>query len=468
MNYPIKFLLPNQNFKNVSIHSDDFPSNLDLNLYFDERNNCFCSTLELPAGQYSYQFNIDGEIVHDQLRAPQGGFAHLILTNESGIIFDIDKIFIKNNHVILFLGLDHDLWDSAVLNLQTLQGIQSVNGFHGFYEGAFEYQIFMFPIPADGVLLGYFELRQEDTLFYLGENGIKEEEWSVCPIEIFTKDMNVIAHHNDMVALYELSNSKAVLEFEKHCDYFEKFPVDHLVGDIDPNSILFEKLQAYPKQEPHHELSCLLRDIFIEKEDLTASMGLLGRYAYEHQKDLSTVSISLSDDQVSFWHVCHRELATAMRGILFQLLCTVTPKILFGEEIGLCKAGNERSMYWTKTKWNKDLYHFYVKLLKLRKKYPVLRQGSFRFVLQDCVVWGIERFMEGEESIYIFANHSKQNIVIDLTQVMNHSGAIIELLTEHPLKRKRVCTIFADSIGVFKMNGVHIPLKEDEELIEEY
>ncbi|MGL4388714.1 MAG: hypothetical protein ACRCTJ_04920 [Brevinema sp.] len=467
--YPIKFLLPNNNFKNVSIYSDNLPENIDTSMQYNERNNCFFQTIELPVGIYTYQFKADDQIINDILRAPHGGVAQLILSNETGIIFDLEKIFVKNNYIIISLGIDNNIWDSVTLNIQTLHGIQTISGFHGFFEGAFEYQIFMLPVPEDGTLLGYFELNKGEDLFYLGENGIKEQEWSISPIEISTKNLETTTENHDVLATYKLTHQKVIQEFEKHNDYFKKFPIDGLVGNIDKTSVLLKELKKYQDYHQNQELSCLLRDIFTEREEINPSMGLLGRYMYGSKKDISMIPFTLSDDQVSFWHVCRRELPTAMRGILFQMLCTLTPKILFGEEIGLVKTGIDRNMYWTKTKWNKELYNFYIKLLKLRKKYPVLRQGGFRFVLQDCAVWGVERFMPGEESIYIFANHSKQNIVIDLTRIMNHSGAIIELLTDHPLKRKKVCTIFADSIGVFKINGIHIPLKGDEEeLIEEY
>ncbi|MGL4561839.1 MAG: hypothetical protein ACRCV0_06095 [Brevinema sp.] len=469
--YPIKFLLPNKDYKNVSVHSDNFPQDIETSMIYNERNNCFSTTIELPEGTYTYRFKADDVFIDDVLRAPSGGIATLMLCNDDGLFFESDKVFIKNNSIILTLGIDSSIWDSAILNIQTLHGIQTISGYHGFFEGAFEYQHFTVPIPDEGVLLGYFELTKEDDHFYLGENGIKEQEWSISPLEISTENISSISQHNDVdiVASYYLTQPKVIQEFEKHYDYFEKFPIDHLVGKIETTSILLQNHKLYQDYPQNQALACLLRDIFTEKEEISPGMGLLGRYTYECRQDISTIPFTLSDDEVSFWHVCRRDIPTAMRGIIFQLFCTLNPKIIFGEEIGLVKTGSERNMYWTKTKWNKELYNFYVKLLKLRKKYPVLRKGGFRFVLQDCAVWGVERFMLGEDSIFIFANHSKQNVVIDLTKIMNHSGAIIEMLTDHPLKRKRVCTLFADSVSVFKINGIHVPLKEtDEELIEEY
>lgn len=463
--YPIRFLLPNEGFKKVCVESNDFPKETFTEMIFNERNNCFTTTIELPPGKYSYQFNADGKIIDDLLRAPQGGSALLRLGDSEGVIFELDKVFIKNNHIILTLGIDRSIWHDATLNIQTLQGIETIKGYHTFFEGSYEYQLFVVCIPPDSSLLAYFEISNGDQIFYLGENGLKEQEWSISPIEISVDTISIPSQSNEIIASYYLTHSKVIQEFEKHHQYFEKFPADYIMGDIEKNSILFKDHQIISVQNQHTLLASILRDIFIEKEDINPSFGLLGRYAYESRQDISTIPFFLSDSEVSFWHLCRREIPTATRGIIFQLLCTVAPQIVFGEEIGLVKTGNDRSMYWTKTKWNKELYNLYIKLLKLRKKYPVLRQGNFRFVLQDCCVWGIERYMPGEESIYIFANHSKNNVVIDLTQIMNHSGAIIELLTDHPLKRKRVCTLFGESVNVFKMNGIHMPLKDSDSSI---
>ena len=454
MKYPIKFILPAEKYKSVSIHSNDFPVDIDLQLDFCDRNHYFVKTIDLPSGVYRYQFLADGEIVHDQLRAPKGGEAILILGSETnqGVIFDLAKSFVKNNHLVLMIGLNSSLWTQATLNIQTLKGLEIIHGKNTFFEGSSEYQMFVVDIPQEESLLAYFELTGYEKHAYYGVNGLKESEWAVDPFEINEHHSPPITPSNIM-AIYHLPTPKSIQDFEKHHSYFDKFPIDRLAGDIPAKSPLLKKYPLFEEGKTNKALTCLLRDIFLETEDFNPSIGLLGRFAYEYRQDIATIPFSLSDDQISFWNLTRRSFPVAMRGIGFQLLGSMTPKILFGEEIGLVKTGTERNMYWTKIKWNKDLFHLYQKLLKLRKKYPVLRQGRFRMVLQDCCVWGIERYMDGEDSIYIFGNHSKNNIIIDLTKIMNCTGPIIELLTEHPLKRKKVCTIFGDSLAAFKQNS---------------
>ncbi len=453
MKYLIKFILPSYDYKNVSIHSEDFPLDIDKNLVHCEQSHCFSTVIELPQGTYHYKFNADGVIIPDTLRTSSDEFAILNIgpSDNDGVIFDMEKSFVKNNHLVLLIGLEFTIWKNAVLNIQTLQGMKMIHGHSTFTEGSYDYQMFVIDITQEESLYAFFELVGHSENSFLGANGIKQTEWAIDPFEI-DKHLSAPIPPSNIIGIYHLSNKKSIIDFEKHIAYFKSFPIDYISGDIPKNSLLQKEFHHFTKNQDSLPLTCLLRDIFLEKDDFNPSLGLLGRFAYEYRQDISTIPFALSDDNVSFWDIAKRNLKLATRGIGFQLLGSMTPFIYFGEEIGLHKTGEERNMFWTKTKWNKELFHFYQKLLKLRKKYPVLRQGRFRLIMQDCSLWGIERYMDGEDSIYIFANHSKNNIVIDLTQIIKYTGPIIELLSDHPLKRKKVCTIFGESLVVFKPN----------------
>ncbi len=452
MEYPIKFILAAQDFKKVSILSDDLPDHINKELFYCDKKHCFTTTLLLPKGVYRYQFKADDQVISDRLRTPDGGEAVIEIEQNHGVIFDVDKAFVKNNHLVLMMGLDPSIWRYAYLNIQTLQGMKSIQSKSSFVEGSTEYQMMIIDIPSEEIVHAFFDLVGHDTRKFYGANGIKDNEWSVSPFEITEHHTSPI-HNFDTTGIYDLSTPKSISDFEKHVSYFEKFPISHVYGDISKNSPLLKALEYFEPTRKYSNLTCLLRDIFLEPEDFHASLGLLGRFAYEYRQDIATIPFALSDNTLSFWETTKRNFSVATRGICFQLLGSMMPKILFGEEIGLHKVGLDRTMVWTKTKWNKDLYYLYQKLLKLRKKYPVLRKGRFRFVIQDCNLWGIERYMDGEDSIFIFGNHSKNNVIVDLTQIMNFNGPIIELLTDHALKRKKVCTIFGESIAAFKQNS---------------
>ncbi|MGL5955145.1 MAG: hypothetical protein ACRC0X_00855 [Brevinema sp.] len=453
MEYPIKFILAAGHYKTVSILSDDFPEHINKELFYCKKKQCFSTTLKLPLGIYRYQFQADDQILPDRLRTTKEiAILEIGSAHNQGVIFDIQKSFVKNNHLVLMIGIDLLLWQQVFVNIQTLKGMQTIQGKSTFIEGSTEYQMFVIEMPVEESIYAFFELTGHNIQKFYGENGLKDNEWSVSPFEIKEHRSEPITS-SDITGIYHVTTPKVISDFEKHITYFEKFPIDCISGDIPEQSILRKTLKYFPKTQESTSLACLLRDIFLESDDFHASLGLLGRFAYEYCQDIATIPFALSEDQLSFWELSKKSFVTASRGICFQLLGSMTPEIFFGEEIGLHKVSTDRSMIWTKTKWNKDLFYLYQKLLKLRKKYPVLRRGRFRFVIQDCNFWGIERYMEGEDSIFIFANHSKNNIVIDLTQIMNFNGPIIELLTEYALKRKKVCTIFGESFAAFKQNS---------------
>lgn len=454
MKYPVKFILAAQQYQTVSLLSDDFPDYINKNLNYCSSTHCFSTILELPSGTYNYQFLADNTPVTDKLRTSNEGIATLEIGSKHnhGIIFDISKSFVKNNHLVLILGIDNSIWTNVTLNIQTIQGMTLIYGKSTFSEGSTEYFTFILDVPEEESIFAFFELEDHHGRKFYGENGLKDNEWAVSPFEI-REHHRLPIKNSDILAIYHLDTPKSIIDFEKHIGHFEKFPINYISGNIAEDSVLRQEFTYFQQDTEYSHLTCLLRDILLEKNDFHASLGLLGRFAYEYRQDISTIPFALSDHNLSFWELTHRDLKTMSRSIGFQLLGSMTPKIFFGEEIGLHKVGLERTMLWTKTKWNKTLYHFYQKLLKLRKKYPVLRRGRFRFVMQDCNIWGIERYMSGEDSIYIFGNHSNTNATIDLTKIMQFNGPIIELLSEHPLKRKKVCTIFAESIVAFKQNS---------------
>lgn len=447
MDYPVKFLLPDRGFKSVSIQGEGFPEDADLTLQHCSRKKSFSTVLFLPEGIYRYRFNADGQIIDDPFRAC-GNEAVLYLGGKN-VFFDETKIFFDGKDLVITLNINNAVWFDAVLNVQTLSGIRAIKSMCFFYEGTHKY--LRFAIPSDGQenIYTYFELQGDDGLKFFGSNGFHDREWAIEPFLILRSQVKTMIRH-DITAVYMLDSPKNTNDFEKRHDYFDLFAVDYIDAPLSTKSSLLQYMQIVPDDLPVHEgLAFLLREFFLEQGDIIPVSALIGRFFYEYGDKILQFRIKLSDENVSFWDAAQRNIPAATRAIAFQFLCCGVPEIMFGEEVGLAKLGIERRMYWTKARWNKELFHFYRKMLGLRKQYPVLRLGNMRFVIQDCGIWGIERFMPGEPSIFIFANHSKDNIVIDLTRFVGESVNIKELLTDHVLKRKKVCTIYADSVAVY-------------------
>lgn len=69
--------------------------------------------------------------------------------------------------------------------------------------------------------------------------------------------------------------------------------------------------------------------------------------------------------------------------VVFLFTFMGTPCIFYGDEVGLSGDGDpdcRQCMEWDPEKQDLDLYDFYRMMISLRKNFPALRQGRFRFL----------------------------------------------------------------------------------------
>ncbi|MGL4366809.1 MAG: hypothetical protein ACRCTQ_00785 [Brevinemataceae bacterium] len=451
MLFPFLLLLPcTKKIHCVKILSTDFEETIELELL---NNKYFYTVLNLPTGIYRYQLEADGEIITDPFRSPHGGLSELIVGEyNNGIIFDPTKILRFEDKLIIQIALYKHQWNKINLNIQSLLTLNTIPGIFSFCEGSHNY--YEFHIPTQQIhnnIIFYFELVKDGQRYFFGESGLKNQEWEVHPIEInITK--TIPTTYPDITAIYNISSTPSSQKFDQHLSYFDDFPISHITGSKEESPFINEKFPhiASSNNSIAENTTALLHYIFLQNTHIDLGIGLFQKMMYELNNHSTTIPIALSNHNQCFWSLSEQNIDTALPGIIFQMLGCNIPEILFGEETGLSTTGLQRQMYWSKNKINTDLFTFYKKLLKLRQQYPVLRKGHSRFCIQEKQAWGLERYLQGEDSIFIFANHSKENITIDLTEIMQHNGNMIELISDHKLKRKKVCTIFAQSAAVYK------------------
>jgi glycosidase len=94
---------------------------------------------------------------------------------------------------------------------------------------------------------------------------------------------------------------------------------------------------------------------------------------------------------------------------LFQLTYSGSPCIYYGDEFGIT-GGNDpgcrKCMVWDENDQDTELFQFVKSLVKLRKDYPSLSQGSIKFHQRDDLL--VYEKTLGEESIVILINNSKK------------------------------------------------------------
>ncbi|WP_379158918.1 alpha-glycosidase [Paenibacillus sp. sgz5001063] len=141
----------------------------------------------------------------------------------------------------------------------------------------------------------------------------------------------------------------------------------------------FDSVMNYPLSERLIE--------FLQTAEMDASTfaahigGLLMRYPQQANEVL--FNLMASHDTPRVLTQLGGDTRKLKLAIAFLLTFTGTPCIFYGDEIGL-EGGDDpdcrKCMIWEEDKQDLDLHQSYKQLIEMRKKYPVLQTGQFRFL----------------------------------------------------------------------------------------
>ncbi|EXX86029.1 Cyclomaltodextrinase [Paenibacillus darwinianus] len=102
--------------------------------------------------------------------------------------------------------------------------------------------------------------------------------------------------------------------------------------------------------------------------------------------------------------------------LVFLLTYIGTPCIFYGDEVGLRGGGDpdcRKCMEWDYDRQDRELYDFYKLIIALRKNYPMLRHGRFRFLKAepgDCRV--IYERLDDEMHFTVWMNNTTERTVL--------------------------------------------------------
>jgi glycosidase len=116
---------------------------------------------------------------------------------------------------------------------------------------------------------------------------------------------------------------------------------------------------------------------------------------------------------------------------LFQFAFPGAPAVYYGDEIGM-QGGKDpdcRGTFpWDESRWNQDLRTYIKNLISIRKRYAVLRQGSFTHLLSDDRrrSYAFARQL-GDENILVAINASsvKHNLRLPVGSMSFMEGQIL-------------------------------------------
>ena len=110
------------------------------------------------------------------------------------------------------------------------------------------------------------------------------------------------------------------------------------------------------------------------------------------------------------------------------------PSIYYGDETGmtgLWETEVRRCMNWDEERWNKNLFEYYKKLIKLRKSHPALTKGGFKILFSEDEVFAFARFFKNK-TLYVIINNNIEDKLINMPcwHLGDISGVCKELFSQ--------------------------------------
>jgi cyclomaltodextrinase len=142
---------------------------------------------------------------------------------------------------------------------------------------------------------------------------------------------------------------------------------------------------------------------------------LLGLY----HPNVSSVMLNLlgSHDMARFLTLARGDTSALKLATLFQMIYPGAPSIYYGDEIGMTGGhdpANRGAFPWHNHElWDRDLLHYFQRLIALRRERPALRRGTFQFLWAADGVSAVARQLDGETVIALF-NTSQETRRLDL------------------------------------------------------
>ena len=182
---------------------------------------------------------------------------------------------------------------------------------------------------------------------------------------------------------------------EPPLDFWRKFrkwakdvnPDVYILGEVWYNSSLYLNGDTFDGVMNYTLRDCLINSIKNNWNAVKVEQEL-GRYLLLYNNPIKRGMFNLLgshdtpriltefDNNIDKYKIAYR--------LLFHMLGSVC--IYYGDEIGMTGAhdpGCRKCMEWDTSKWNKDIYETFKKLIVMRKNYPLLTNSEFKFINEE-------------------------------------------------------------------------------------
>ncbi|HLX12974.1 MAG TPA: glycoside hydrolase family 13 protein [Bacteroidota bacterium] len=121
-----------------------------------------------------------------------------------------------------------------------------------------------------------------------------------------------------------------------------------------------------------------------------------------------------SHDTERFLTLCKGDIDKLKTAVLVQMTYPGAPMIYYGDEIGMTGGKDpdcRKTMIWDQQQWNMDLFHWYQRMIKIRKTYDVFRNGSYSTAFVDSATnsVGYWRASDSAQALVVINGSAQQN-----------------------------------------------------------
>ena len=162
-------------------------------------------------------------------------------------------------------------------------------------------------------------------------------------------------------------------------------PEAYILGEIWHDAVMWLQGDQFDAAMNYPFTSAVL-DFFTERRlDGRQFADRIGMLLAGYPKQAQEVAFNLLDshDTARLLTRCGDNKSLLKLAVLFQFTFPGTPCIYYGDEIGMT-GGNDpdcrKCMVWDENEQDRDLFRFYQEVIALRRRHPVLKTGSLRFL----------------------------------------------------------------------------------------
>ena len=202
-------------------------------------------------------------------------------------------------------------------------------------------------------------------------------------------------------------------------------------------------------------------DFFVKRQvDRDGFIIKLNKYFLSYKDETLYYLLNLlgSHDTARFLTLCGGNVEKMRLAVIFTMTFVGIPMIYYGDEIGM-KGGDDpdcrKTMIWDREVTEPALFNLYKRLIRIRKDYQVLVNGSIRFI-ELSKNKGVLSFIRdnGSEKAMVIINNSDSTVKVEIKKAYFNKTEVTDQLHNRKYRFNTRESEEIVSININKMEAV--------------